>query len=99
MDKYIVLPNSNVDLRKISTEEYLAFKGTKEQAIELTKQMNLELDKLQKIQNAEKEHKILIIFQGLDASGKDGAIRNVFSSVNPSGVYVAHFGPIKQAIN
>ncbi len=54
--------------------------------------MNLELDKLQKIQNAEKEHKILIIFQGLDASGKDGAIRNVFSSVNPSGVYVAHFG-------
>ena len=92
MDRYLVKPKTKIDLNKISTDHYEGYLGTKEQAVELTKMMNLELDKLQKIQNAEKKHKILIIFQGLDASGKDGAIRNVFGSVNPSGVYVAHFG-------
>ncbi len=90
--KYLVPPSANINLNKIDANEYKSYKGSKENAIEEVRQMNLQLDQLQKIQNGEKKHKVLIVFQGMDASGKDGAIRNVFNSVNPSGVYVAHFG-------
>jgi PPK2 family polyphosphate:nucleotide phosphotransferase len=34
---------------------------------------------------------LLVIFQGMDASGKDGAIKNVFVDVNPMGVHVISF--------
>ena len=40
---------------------------------------------------AESKHAILIIIQGMDASGKDGLSRNVFSRMNPQGVQVASF--------
>lgn len=92
ISNYLVLPDSKINLSKIDADEYKFYKGTKETALEEVRNMNLKLDELQKIQNAEKKRKILIVFQGMDASGKDGAIRNVFHSVNPSGVYVAHFG-------
>jgi PPK2 family polyphosphate:nucleotide phosphotransferase len=36
-------------------------------------------------------HSVLIIFQGLDASGKDGMIKHVMSGVNPQGCIVANF--------
>jgi PPK2 family polyphosphate:nucleotide phosphotransferase len=90
--KYLVKPGDNIDLNKVDADEHHIYKGDKETALAEIKLLNLELDKLQKVQHAEKKHKILIVFQGMDASGKDGAIRNVFNSVNPSGVYVAHFG-------
>ncbi len=34
---------------------------------------------------------VLLIFQGMDASGKDGAVRSVFQHVNPAGVTIANF--------
>jgi PPK2 family polyphosphate:nucleotide phosphotransferase len=37
-------------------------------------------------------HSLLVIFQGMDTSGKDGATRDVFREVNPSGCRVASFG-------
>lgn len=40
---------------------------------------------------AQKEYALLVIFQGMDASGKDGAVRNVFSKVNPAGCRVKSF--------
>lgn len=50
-----------------------------------------ELDDLQNLLYAEGKHAVLIILQGLDASGKNGAIRDVFSSVNPQGISVTSF--------
>jgi polyphosphate kinase 2 (PPK2 family) len=44
-----------------------------------------ELDKLQNLLYAERKHSLLVIIQGMDASGKDGVIRNVFTSMNPVG--------------
>ena len=41
---------------------------------------------------------VLCLFQGMDASGKDGAIRHVFSGINPQGVRVTSFkapGPVE----
>jgi PPK2 family polyphosphate:nucleotide phosphotransferase len=49
------------------------------------------LDNLQNLLYAENKHSILLIIQGMDASGKDGAIRKVFSGLNPQGVNVISF--------
>ena len=50
-----------------------------------------ELDSLQRTLYADNRHALLVIFQGMDASGKDGAIRHVMSGVNPQGVQVFSF--------
>jgi polyphosphate kinase 2 (PPK2 family) len=40
---------------------------------------------------AEHKHSVLVVLQAMDAGGKDGTIRHVFSGVNPQGVDVASF--------
>lgn len=50
-----------------------------------------ELDELQNLLYAESKHSVLVVIQGMDASGKDGLIRDVFTSMNPQGVNVASF--------
>ena len=66
--------------------------GSKKLNKEETKAENIKLAskiiELQKIFRAEQKHSLLIILQGMDASGKDGAVRSVFSGVNPEGVNV-----------
>lgn len=49
------------------------------------------LSTLQEMIFAEKKHKILIILQGMDTSGKDGTVKHVFSATNPQGVRVISF--------
>lgn len=50
-----------------------------------------ELDELQNLLYAESKHALLIVIQGMDASGKDGTVRNVFGKLNPQGVLVKSF--------
>jgi PPK2 family polyphosphate:nucleotide phosphotransferase len=50
-----------------------------------------ELDELQNLLYAESKHAVLVVIQGMDASGKDGIIRNVFGHLNPQGVTVQSF--------
>jgi len=50
-----------------------------------------ELDELQNLLYAESRHSVLIIVQGMDAAGKDGLTRDVFTSMNPQGVNVKPF--------
>jgi PPK2 family polyphosphate:nucleotide phosphotransferase len=50
-----------------------------------------ELDELQNLLYAESKHAVLIVIQGMDASGKDGAVRNVLGKLNPQGVLVRSF--------
>jgi PPK2 family polyphosphate:nucleotide phosphotransferase len=56
-----------------------------------TAEMLLEIEELQNLLYASSTHSLLVVIQGMDASGKDGAIRNVFSSVNPQGIMVRSF--------
>jgi len=49
------------------------------------------LSVLQHLHYASNRHALLLIFQGMDASGKDGAIRHVMSGVNPQGCEVFSF--------
>ncbi|MGN6566454.1 MAG: polyphosphate kinase, partial [Flavipsychrobacter sp.] len=50
-----------------------------------------ELDELQNLLYAENRHSVLIVVQGMDAAGKDGLTRDVFTSMNPQGVNVKPF--------
>jgi PPK2 family polyphosphate:nucleotide phosphotransferase len=50
-----------------------------------------ELDELQNLLYAESKYSVLVILQGLDASGKDGVVRKVFGKFNPQGVMVRSF--------
>lgn len=50
-----------------------------------------DLDKLQNLLYAEHKHAVLMIVQGMDASGKDGLIRDVLGTLNPQGVLVQSF--------
>ncbi len=49
------------------------------------------LSKLQDVLYAENQHAILIIFQAMDAAGKDSAIKHVMSGLNPQGCEVTSF--------
>ena len=50
-----------------------------------------ELNSLQQLHFASNRYALLLIFQGMDAGGKDGAIRHVMSGVNPAGCQVWSF--------
>ena len=58
------------------------------QEIEACKQ---KLFKQQTLLYAEHKHSALVVLQALDAGGKDGTIKHVFSALNPEGVHVASF--------
>lgn len=51
-----------------------------------TERMARRIGELQHIMFAEKKHSLLIVLQGMDASGKDGATRKVFHFCNPTGI-------------
>jgi len=73
----------------------ISTRAPKDQDKDATKEKTLkiieELDELQNLLYAENKHSVLIIIQGMDASGKDGAIRNVFGKFNPQGVTVKSY--------
>lgn len=77
---------TGINLSKIPT------KAPKHQDKEATKKETADLIKrfaeLQNLMYAESKHSLLIILQGMDASGKDGVIKEVFRGVNPMGCYV-----------
>lgn len=50
-----------------------------------------ELSSLQRLLYASKTYSLLLIFQGMDAAGKDGVIRHVMSGINPQGCQVSAF--------
>lgn len=80
---------ATIKLADISTRapEELDKKETKEKLDKVLE----ELDELQNLLYAESKHALLIVLQGMDASGKDGVIRNVFGSLNPQGIHVTSF--------
>src|ERR1700675_439109 len=50
-----------------------------------------QMSKLQELHYASNRYALLVIFQGMDAAGKDGVIRHVMSGVNPQGCQVTSF--------
>ena len=67
------------------------FCKSKEQYQELLEENVEELSSLQNLHYASNRYALLLIFQGMDSAGKDGAIRHVMSGINPQGCEVFSF--------
>jgi PPK2 family polyphosphate:nucleotide phosphotransferase len=79
-----------VSLKKWPTQVEPVYKSKKIYKKKLKKQVN-ELSELQRLHYASNRYSLLLIFQAMDAAGKDGAIRHVMSGVNPQGCQVFSF--------
>jgi PPK2 family polyphosphate:nucleotide phosphotransferase len=64
---------------------------SKEEYQELLEKHVQELSSLQQLHYASNRYALLLIFQGMDSAGKDGAIRHVMSGINPQGCEVFSF--------
>lgn len=78
-------------LSSISSKGELFVKANPEELEARTQYLGERLADLQEVFFAESKHKILIILQGLDTSGKDGTVKHVFGATNPQGVRVVSF--------
>jgi PPK2 family polyphosphate:nucleotide phosphotransferase len=88
--KFRVKPGEKLRLNKIDP----SFTGEHESdatAREATERSRAKLAHEQNLLYAEHKHSILVVLQAMDAGGKDGTIKHVFSGVNPQGVRVASF--------
>ncbi len=85
-----VQPGEKVNLGKWSTRIKPYYKSKKQYHKLLEKHID-ELSTLQRLHYASNRYAVLVIFQAMDAAGKDGAIRHVMSGVNPQGCQVFSF--------
>jgi PPK2 family polyphosphate:nucleotide phosphotransferase len=91
MKRYRIEPGSTVDLAKFDAGSTKAAPKGKKGTEEVFADLNNRLEILQEQLWANHKHKVLVVLQGLDTSGKDGTISHVFEGVNPLGVRVAAF--------
>ena len=89
-DHYRVSPGDKVDLEKWPTRVKPIYKSKKKYHKLLAAHVK-ELSSKQRLHYASNADALLLIFQGMDAAGKDGAIRHVMSGVNPQGCQVFSF--------
>jgi PPK2 family polyphosphate:nucleotide phosphotransferase len=85
-----VAEGARVDLKKWPTRIEPAYKTTREYKDMLAAQVK-ELSAEQELLYASNSYAVLLIFQAMDAAGKDGAIEHVMSGVNPQGCQVFSF--------
>jgi PPK2 family polyphosphate:nucleotide phosphotransferase len=88
--QFLVHPRHPLHLEHIDP----GFKGeaaTEALAAQHTAHFLARLDHLQPMLWAQKQHAVLVILQGLDASGKDGTVGHVFSALNPQGISTVSF--------
>jgi PPK2 family polyphosphate:nucleotide phosphotransferase len=90
-DPYIVKPGSQISLLKDYNPGYKCEFHQKGDAVRKLKAGILQLAKYQDILYAQNNYSLLIIFQAMDAAGKDSTIKHVMSGVNPQGCQVFSF--------
>ncbi len=89
-DDYRVVHGKKIKLDELPTI-VKPFCESKEQYRDLLEEHVKKLSSLQQLHYASNRYALLLIFQGMDAAGKDGAIRHVMSGVNPQGCQVFSF--------
>lgn len=88
--KFLVEPGEKLDLSKRGTAAGDELKD-KSHGIEALASDVTALKEAQRVLYASNTHSLLIIFQGMDAAGKDGTIRHVMGAINPQGCRVYSF--------
>jgi PPK2 family polyphosphate:nucleotide phosphotransferase len=89
LDELRVTPGKPPRLAERDTRDTLGL-GRKE-AVERRRELVGRIDRLQYLLHAEGKRALLLVLQGVDASGKDGVIRRVLVGVNPQSVRVVSF--------
>ncbi len=89
--RYSVEKGRDFVLADFDPADTSGFDGGKTEARAELAQLNKKLDDLQEKLYADGRHRLWVVLQGMDTSGKGGTIRRVFEGVNPSGVRVAPF--------
>ena len=89
-DKFRVPAASTVNLAKWPTRVKPVYRSKKDYHKLLDDRVDT-LSELQRMHYASNSHALLLIFQAMDAAGKDGAIRHVMSGINPQGCQVFSF--------
>lgn len=90
--QYCVGDGKNFSLKNYPTDDYPELKKNEKQIFKDLLQMGVEtLASMQDKMYAQDKWSLLIIFQAMDAAGKDGAIKHVMSGLNPQGCEVNSF--------
>ena len=96
---FIAPPGQKIKLKKYDTKFTGEFKDRAEAEAKLQKD-TLRLAKYQDVLYAQNTYAVLVVFQAMDAAGKDGTIRHVMSGVNPQGCQVFSFkGPSAEELD
>lgn len=98
LKQFLVEPGSDVNLKHFVTDwtstdeaKELGREFIKERAAEILEESRRELSAAQELLYASNTRSVLLVFQAMDAAGKDGTIRHVMSGVNPQGCQVFSF--------
>lgn len=89
-DRLLARPGKGVKLASWDADDTLGLKKGQKTDAQLVKNL-ARLDELQYLMYAEHRRALLVVLQGIDASGKDGTIRHVMSGLNPQGCRVTAF--------
>jgi PPK2 family polyphosphate:nucleotide phosphotransferase len=84
-----ITPDQKVKLADIDPSDSAGL--DKEEAVAAFQELGAELRAFQELLFGASSHGLLVVFQGIDTSGKDGTIKSVFDYVNPQGVHTASF--------
>jgi len=90
LSKYRFSGDEKFDIKEFDTSETGKY-SAKEELISLTDENLKLMEELQDKLYSEAKSGVLIIFQAMDAAGKDSAVKHVFSGLNPQGVNVYNF--------
>lgn len=88
--KLRVNPGEKISLKDYATD-YKGKELTKQEGEELLEAGRKHLSEMQDKLYAHNQYGVLIIFQAMDAAGKDGAVKHILSGVNPLGVKIHSF--------
>lgn len=89
-DKFLVQPNKKISLKDYDPTYNKGF----EDEDDARKHLKKDIKRLRKAQDklyAHNKHSVLLIFQAMDAAGKDSAIKRIMSGLNPQGCQVFSF--------
>lgn len=89
-EPFIVPPGKKIRLKDYDPDDTGKFKSKDEALVKLQEDVG-RLAKYQDVLYAQNTYALLVIFQAMDAAGKDGTIRHVMSGVNPQGCQVFSF--------
>ncbi len=84
-----VVPGERVHLDRYDPADTQGL--TKDEGRDLLQQLDEELAELQELLYAAGQHRVLLLLQGMDTSGKDGTIKRVLKEVNPTGCQIMSF--------